>query len=241
MNSKLNALCLGASLALGSFLATPAMADEWNKRTELQFSGPVEIPGRVLLAGKYVFELAESNSDRNIVEIFSEDSKGRENLVATILATPDYMTNTPDKTIIQFEERGAGAPEAIHSWFYPGDNFGWQFVYPKAHTLTSANTMPASAPAAPADTPSLPPSPQVQDTSQPSDETAVEEEALVAQNDVPPPPAAQNTDTQASANDTLPAVLPETGGYSALAFLDGFTMLVAGALVTFAALRKVQA
>jgi hypothetical protein len=238
MNSKLNALCLGASLALGSFLAMPAMADEWNKRTELQFSGPVEIPGRVLLAGKYVFELADSNSDRNIVEIFSEDSNGRENLVATILATPDYMTNTPDKTIIQFEERGAGAPEAIHSWFYPGDNFGWQFVYPKAHTLTSANTMPASAPAAPAAAPSLPPSPQIQDT---PDVNEVEEEPSVAQNDVPPPPAAQNTGTQASANAALPDVLPETGGYSALAFLDGITMLGAGALMTFTALRKSQA
>jgi hypothetical protein len=30
-------------------MAQPVMADEWNKKTEFQFSGPVEIPGKVLI------------------------------------------------------------------------------------------------------------------------------------------------------------------------------------------------
>src|ERR1700730_2457910 len=111
MNIKLNALCLGGFLALTSFLAQPVMADEWNKKTEFQFSAPVEIPGKVLAAGKYVFQLADSESDRNIVEVFSEDSNGNERLVATILAMPDYMSTTPDKPIIHFEERPSGTPE----------------------------------------------------------------------------------------------------------------------------------
>ena len=29
----------------------------------------------------------------------------------------------------------SGSPEAIHSWFYPGDNTGWEFVYPKEQNL----------------------------------------------------------------------------------------------------------
>jgi hypothetical protein len=45
MNSELKALCLSGSLALSSFMTKPVMADEWNKRTEFQFSAPVEIPG----------------------------------------------------------------------------------------------------------------------------------------------------------------------------------------------------
>ena len=54
------------------------LRDEWNKRTEFTFSEPVDIPGHVLTAGKYVFELADNSSDRNIVEIFSQDSNGKE-------------------------------------------------------------------------------------------------------------------------------------------------------------------
>ena len=60
------------------------MADEWNKRTEFQFSVPVEIPGKVLVPGKYVFELADRQSEGNIVQVFSEDSNGNENLIGTI-------------------------------------------------------------------------------------------------------------------------------------------------------------
>jgi len=37
---------------------------------------------------------------------------------------------TPDKAILQFEERPSGQPEALKSWFYPGYNSGVEFVYP---------------------------------------------------------------------------------------------------------------
>ena len=81
--------------------------------------------------------------------------------------------------IVQFEERKSGSPEAIHSWFYPGENTGWQFIYPKEETLTSMNT---TAPAAPADTPapdataaaalSVPPEPQAEDEATRPEEVA---------------------------------------------------------------------
>src|SRR6266849_3608217 len=131
MKITVNALWLGASMALMAAMVTPTMADEWNKATVLEFSGPVEVPGKVLTPGKYVFKIADSESDRSIVEIFSEDAKGDQKLVTTTMAIPDYHEETPSKTIIKFEERPSGSPEAIHSWFYPGDNTGWQFVYPK--------------------------------------------------------------------------------------------------------------
>ena len=130
MNIRLTTLCLSGLFALTSFVARPALADEWNKKTEFQFSAPVQIPGRTLPAGKYVFQLADSESGRNVVQIFSEDSSGNENLVATLMAVPDYMEETPAKPVVHFEERPSGSAEAIHSWFYPGDNTGWEFVYP---------------------------------------------------------------------------------------------------------------
>src|ERR1700704_1316098 len=163
MNIRLNALCLGGFLALTPFLAQPVVADEWNKKTEFQFSEPVAIPGKVLPAGKYVFQLVDNDADRNIVQIFSEDSNGKESLVATLIAIPDYVSETPDKPVVHFEERPSGTPEAIHSWFYPGENTGWEFVYPKGEALqTSANATPAPATVTEAATPSLPEAPQVQ-------------------------------------------------------------------------------
>lgn len=139
MNIKWNVVLISGFLALTSFLAQ-AKADEWDKKTEFTFSAPVQIPGKVLAAGKYVFELADSQSDRNIMQVFSEDVDGHQSLVATVMAVPDYMTDTPDKPIIHFEERNGGSPEAIHNWFYPGDNAGWQFVYNKEQQSQEANS-----------------------------------------------------------------------------------------------------
>jgi hypothetical protein len=157
MKITFNALLLGASMAFMAAMVTPMMADEFNKETILEFSGPVEVPGKVLAAGKYVFKIADSESDRSVVEIFSEDAKGAQKLVTTTMAIPDDREKTPGKTIIKFEERPSGSPEAIHSWFYPGDNTGWQFVYPKGErSQMNSNTTPAAgapAPASPAATP----------------------------------------------------------------------------------------
>ena len=130
MSNKLNAVCFGGIFALASFLAQPVHADEWNKRTEFQFSAPVAIPGMVLLPGKYVFEIADVGTSRNIVEVFSEDSKGKDSLLETLITSSDYAPNAPTKATVTFEEGPSGTPEAIRSWFYPGDDIGWEFNYP---------------------------------------------------------------------------------------------------------------
>jgi hypothetical protein len=116
-------------------LPTAVMADEWNKATQLTFNEPVEVPGTVLAAGTYWFTLADSESDRNIVEIWNAD---RTHLIDTVLAIPDYRLKPTGKTVVHFEERPSDAPEAIHSWFYPGDNYGEEFVYPKSRAIQLA-------------------------------------------------------------------------------------------------------
>jgi hypothetical protein len=126
---------------IGASLTSQARADEWNKKTVVTFSGPVEIPGvhltgfGVLPAGTYVFKILNSQSDRHIVQIFNKD----ESIVyATILAIPNYRLKATDKTVITFRERPAGEPEALRAWFYPGANWGEEFVYPKARAVTLA-------------------------------------------------------------------------------------------------------
>jgi len=108
-------------------MAPRIFADEADKKTDVTISGPIEVPGRVLPEGSYVFKLLDSQSDRNILEIFD---KNEQHLVTTVLAVPNYKLRTASKPIITFEERAADSPEAIKAFFYPGDNYGLQFVYP---------------------------------------------------------------------------------------------------------------
>ncbi len=130
--------CMALATAM---LAPSAKADEWNRKTVITFSGPVEIPGvhlagwGVLPAGTYVFKILDSQSDRHIVQIFSQDEL---TVYATILAIPNYRLKATDKTVMTFRERPAGQPEALRAWFYPGRNWGEEFVYPKAVAIELA-------------------------------------------------------------------------------------------------------
>jgi len=130
-----------ASVGLLGSMLPQAKADEWDQTTIFTFSGPVEIPGQVLSAGTYVFKLADSQSDRNIVQVFNKDQN---HLYGTFLTIPDYRLKPAGKPIITFDERPTGSPEAVRAWFYPGENYGHEFVYPKAKAvqLAKANNTP---------------------------------------------------------------------------------------------------
>src|SRR3954470_1974176 len=118
-----------------------AKADDWNRKTTVTFSGPVEIPGvhvtgwGVLPAGTYVFKILNSQTDRHIVQIFNKDETV---CYATIMAIPNFRLKATDKTVITFRERPAGQPEALRAWFYPGRQWGEEFVYPKAKAIELA-------------------------------------------------------------------------------------------------------
>jgi hypothetical protein len=133
------ALMFASSItALGMMFSSTASAQPWNKKTTVRFSAPVEIPGvgaQVLPAGTYVFKLLDSLSDRNIVQIFNKDES---HVYATILAIPNYRLKATDKTVMTFAERAVGDPQAIRAWFYPGDNWGQEFVYPKRKAIELA-------------------------------------------------------------------------------------------------------
>ncbi len=133
--AKAAILVLGLILICGTW--SNARADEWNKKTVVTFPDSVEVPNMVLPAGTYVFKLAESPSNRNIVQIWSADES---KLLTTFIAVPNYRLQPAGKTIINFSERPSGASEAVREWFYPGDNFGQEFVYPKSRATELAAT-----------------------------------------------------------------------------------------------------
>ena len=134
---KAVALIVCASLAA---LALPLSVDAqtWNKRTIVKFSETIEIPGvgqKFLPAGTYVFKLVDSISNRDIVQISNEDESS---VLATILTIANYRIKATDETVMTFQERPVGEPEAIRAWFYPGANWGQEFVYPKARAVEIA-------------------------------------------------------------------------------------------------------
>ena len=110
----------------GTYFVPKVRADESDKKTIVTVNEPIQVPGKVLPAGTYVFKLLDSN-DRTLVAIYDADGM---HFITTVQGIPDVRTETPDKAILQLEERPSGQPQALKAWFYPGDNFGVEFVYP---------------------------------------------------------------------------------------------------------------
>jgi len=138
------ALWIGTALTVLGFVAAPAArADDWTKQTTITFSQPIDVAGHVLVAGTYIFKMADAN-DRHIVQIFTANGK---KVLATVMTIPDYRLKATDKTVMKFREVPAGSPEALRAWFYPGRTIGEEFVYPKHRALELARASKVAVPA----------------------------------------------------------------------------------------------
>jgi hypothetical protein len=173
-------------------------ADAYNKMTVITFSGPVEIPGQVLPAGTYTFRLADSLSDRIVVQIFNADGS---RIITTVLAISNYRLQSTDKTVVTFQERSGDNPDAIKAWFYPGDTFGVEFVYPKQRAAQLAMAANEPVPALADETADIKTTPIVA-------ETPEQKEVPVAEAIETAPPVAQSVDTAPVADNTTPAAAP---------------------------------
>jgi hypothetical protein len=218
-------------LSLAALVFSPGVnADDWNKKTVVTFSQPVEIPGGIVLpAGTYVFKLLDSLSDRHIVQIFNKDQT---HIYATILAIPNWRLRVTDKTVMTFGERAAGEPQAIRSWFYPGANSGEEFVYPKrrAVELAKITNLPILAIPSELETVISKPAKSVNDEPvvalKEAPVTAIKptgEEVEIAQVVTPPPPQTVTADTSKSMDR-----LPQTASRLPLLGLIGLLSLGAG-------------
>ena len=206
-----------------------AHADEWDKMTKITVNEPIEVPGAVLPAGTYVFKLIDSPSDRHIVEVMNERE---DHVFATVIAIPNYRLEPTGKTAITFYEVPAGQPQPVRAWFYPGDEYGQEFVYPKDRNLAQAT--PPPSPVAPEPQPSVAaaePAPAPAPVQQPQTETPApqprQEVAVLVE--PPAPPAVQPTPAPAP-------VMPQTAGNLPLFALLGF--LSVGAALALGAFAK---
>ena len=233
------------SLAALAFSAG-VKADAWNKKTFVTFSQPVEVPGGVVLpTGTYVFKLLDSASNRHIVQIFNEDQN---HIYATVLAIPNYRLRVTGKTVITFAERAAGEPPAIRAWFYPGDNFGQEFVYSKRRADDFAKITTSPTPAASSELESEITKPAKSSNEGPevdmkqSQETAVkpaEKEVEMAQAVEPPPVKTTPTpQEETSAAPEHTEQLPKTASQLPFWGLIGLLSLGAGLALMWVSKRR---
>jgi len=200
---------------LGIALSPSARADEWNKKTVMTVSEPIQVPNQVLPAGTYVIKLLDSQSDRHIVQIFNKDEN---HLFTTILAIPNYRIQPTGKTVFTFWETPPGQPKALRAWFYPGDNFGQEFAYPKSAAVQIAAVAHQPVPTTEATQPAELPKAEVTQT-QP-------EPQLEAQNTPPPPPQeAAPAPEPAPTPEPAPQELPKTASPYPLIGLAGLLSL----------------
>jgi hypothetical protein len=208
---------------LGIALSSSARADEWNKKTTLTVNEPIQVPNQVLPPGTYVIKLLDSPSDRHIVQIFNKDES---HLFTTILAIPNYRIQPTGKTVFTFWETPPGQPKALRAWFYPGDNFGQEFAYPKSAAVQIAAVSHQSVPTTEAtQAAELPQAEVTQTQPEPQQE---------AQNNPPPPPqeaAAAPEPTPEPTPAPAPQELPKTASPYPLVGLAGVLSLGLFALV----------
>jgi len=136
---------------VGAIFASGVQADGWNKVTVMTFSQPIEIPGQILPAGTYTVKLVNIDTERHVVQFL--DAAGIK-VVATVLAINDWRLHPTGQTVVKFSERPGDSPEALKAWFYPGDNFGQEFVYPKHRAIELAMAAKEPVPAIAEETPS---------------------------------------------------------------------------------------
>ena len=143
-------------------------------------------------------------SDRHIVQIFN---RNQTHIYATILAIPNYRLQVTDRTVMTFGERWAGTPQAIRPRFYPGDNSGQEFVYPKRRAVELAKVTSLPVLAMPSELESEIAKPVTSVSDEPvvalkeAPLTAVKptgEEVEIAQVVTPPPVQTTDTDTTKS-------------------------------------------
>jgi hypothetical protein len=140
-------LVLGtAVMSLMTWNVASATQLDTEHKTVVSFTAPVEVPGsnpQVLPAGSYMFKVVDSKVNRNIVQV---SNKEETHVYTTILAIPTHRDADTDKTVMTFEERPAGEPQALRAWFYPHDKSGQEFVYSKDRATQLAKSSNSPVP-----------------------------------------------------------------------------------------------
>ena len=217
------ALAVASLGLLGAALAPSARADEWNKKTIMTVNESIQVPNKVLPPGKYVMKLLDSPSNRHIVQIFNADET---HLETTVLAIPNYRLEPTGKTVFTFWETPPGQPKALRAWFYPGDNFGQEFAYPKSEAVSIAAATHTQVPTTYAENESQLTTARVGTVNEKGQEQPLPEQPQqTAQATPPPAPEPTPAPEPAATPAPTPQALPHTASPLPLIGLAGLLSL----------------
>ncbi len=229
-------LCL---TLVSAILVESAKADQWNKETIVTFDQPVKVPGQVLPAGTYVFQVLNTRSNDRIVQIFNEDTT---HLYTTILAIPDYRPEPAEKAVFTLEQRDGNSTLAVKEWFYPGRQYGLEFVYPDAAKIQLARVEPQPSPPSETTAPTQPAEPvdeigeavdkipPATNAPLPSTEPPIMEEVTMSESEemaINEPPM-EDVEIDTMEGEGMMSQLPQTASSMPLLALLGIVALVAG-------------
>lgn len=200
------ALAIASIGLLGAALAPTVRADEWNKKTIMTVNESIQVPNKVLPPGKYVMKLLDSPSNRHIVQIFNADET---HLETTVLAIPNYRLEPTGKTVFTFWETPPGQPKALRAWFYPGDNFGQEFAYPKSEAVSIAAAAHTTVPTTYAENESQLTTARVGTVNEQGQEQPMPEQPQQTAQ-ATPPPAPEPTPAPAPEPAATPAPTPQS-------------------------------
>jgi hypothetical protein len=226
---------LGSLLLLGGML----LADDYNRRTIVTFSEPVMIAGVPVVTlepGKYVLQLAGSQNSRNIVQVFNERG---DKLFTTVLAIPNFRVVRTGKSEFTFWETPRGNPPALKAWFYPGDHWGQEFVYPTGLAAKLARDTGETVLTTPAETIAEFKTAPVAEVTKTGEEKPLEEAYTAPPAEVAAAePAPAVAEVAAAEPAPAPAELPATGSPFFAIGLVGLMAAAAGLTLRRLAYRK---
>jgi len=239
------ALTTICGIALAAWAVAPAYADQWDQRTVLTVSNqPLQVRDVVLDPGTYVIKLLNTNSARNIIQIYTADER---RLVDTVQGMTAYRPRPTGDTQFTYWETPEGTARALHTWFYPGELIGHSFPYPDhprelASISESAPEALSTRPAEPAQPEATSPGPAANMEPEQPVETAAnsaapepaptpEPAAEPAPAPEPAPEPAAEPQSAADQPASAPAQMPKTASPFPLIGLCGTCSLCLGGLL----------
>ena len=116
--------------AIGLALMATATGQAWstaNHANHLTFSKAVALPGVVLPAGSYTFEVANIDTSGNVVRVSSRDE--RRALFMGFTERVKRPSSLPKDQAVSLGEASLGAPPPIVAWYPLGESDGHRFIY----------------------------------------------------------------------------------------------------------------
>ena len=121
----LSAAAVGALLLGVAAQPTKANVFDGRHRELITVNAPIALPGVVLAAGTYAFDLPASG-DNTLVRVSSVDGRHIYAMQFTLAVPRPNRNDIPKMT---FGEAAAGLARPVKVWYPEGDESGRQFIY----------------------------------------------------------------------------------------------------------------